>query len=335
VDPENSFYSSTNGVLFDKSQATLLQYPDVLGGNYTIPGSVTSIANYAFNECTNLTSVTIPASITSIGANAFLDCTSLSAITVEPLNSVYSSVAGVLFDKSQTTLIVCPVGNAGSYTIPNGVTSIESNAFLDCASLTSVTIPGSVTNIGDSAFYECASLTNATIANGVTSIGEGAFACCSSLTSVTIPGSVTNLGDAVFYGCYNLTSVYFTGNAPNYNSSVFSIYRYDYDMTTYYLAGTTGWSVGFWGWPWSRGPQALLWDPFGPSGEASFGVQSNQFGFNFTGPLDLAIVVEVCTNLANSVWTPLQTNTLSNGSFYFSEPLQTSSLGRFYRISSP
>jgi hypothetical protein len=85
---------------------------------------VTSIGGNAFSSCTSLTSVTIPNSVTSIGSGAFSGCTSLSAITVEALNSFYSSVDGVLFNKSQTTLIQYPGGKAGSYTIPNSVTSI-------------------------------------------------------------------------------------------------------------------------------------------------------------------------------------------------------------------
>jgi hypothetical protein len=79
----------------------------------------------------------------------------------------------------------------------------------------------------------------------------------------------------------------------------------------------------------------VLWHPFGPSGGVSFGVQSNQFGFNFTGPVNLVIVVEAATNLANPVWIPLQTNTLTNGSLSFSDPQWTNYSSRFYRITSP
>ncbi|MGA2867045.1 MAG: leucine-rich repeat domain-containing protein, partial [Verrucomicrobiota bacterium] len=90
----------------------------------TIPNSVTNIGKYAFEDCTSLTGVTIPNSVTSIGYWAFSYCTSLTAITVDALNYVYSSVAGVLFNKSQTTLIQCPGGKAGSYTVPSSVTNI-------------------------------------------------------------------------------------------------------------------------------------------------------------------------------------------------------------------
>jgi hypothetical protein len=141
----------------------------------TIGNGVTSIGIGAFVGCTGLTNVMIPYSVTGIGAGAFNDCTSLTAITVAPTNSVYSSVAGVLFNKSQTTLIQCPGGKAGSYTIPNGVTSIGSAAFEYCASLTSVTIPNSVTSIGDGAFMNCTSLTGVYFKGNAPSLGSSVF----------------------------------------------------------------------------------------------------------------------------------------------------------------
>jgi hypothetical protein len=64
-------------------------------------------------------------------------------------------------------------------------------------------------------------------------------------------------------------------------------------------------------------------------------VQANQFGFSFTGPANLVIVVEAATNLANPTWIPLQTNTLSNGSFSFSDPQWTNCPARYYRIVGP
>ena len=82
------------------------------------------------------------------------------------------------------------------------------------------------------------------------------------------------------------------------------------------------------------GLPTVLWNPQ-VQNDASFGVQTNQFGFNITGSSNLVIVVEACTNLANPVWQPVQTNTLTGGSSYFSDPQWTNYPARFYRLRSP
>jgi len=132
VDENNSTYSSINGVVFNKSQTELIQYPGGKQGAYTIPNSVTSIGSSAFSYCSGLTE-----------------------INVDENNSTYSSIDGVLFNKSQTELIQYPGGKQGAYTIPNSVTSIGVLAFYGCGGLTSVTIPNSVTSIKSYTFYNC------------------------------------------------------------------------------------------------------------------------------------------------------------------------------------
>ena len=177
-------FSSVDGVLFNKAQTTLIQCPGGKAGTYTIPESVTFIRNRALSACFSLTSIEV-----AVNSNDF------------------SSIDGVLFNKTQTTLIQCPGGKSGSYTIPESATVIGDDSFALCDRLTSVTIPNSVISIGSDAFALCTSLTSMTIPEGVTSIGDGAFFLCSGLTSVTILPGVTTIGDSAFGYCGGLTSM--------------------------------------------------------------------------------------------------------------------------------
>ena len=181
-----------------------------------IPPNVTSLGVNSFSYCHNLASITIPASVTNIGLDAFTECASLTNITVDPQNPAYSSLAGVLFDKNQTTLIQCPGGLAGT-----------------------TVIPATVTNIISAAFESCNNLTGVTIGSHVTSIGFFAFDNCTSLTNLTIPSSVTSIAGYAFYDCINLSGVYFQGNAPS-GVNVSSVFSNDNHATVYYLPGATG-----------------------------------------------------------------------------------------------
>ena len=151
-----------------------------------IEDGVTNIGNWAFSECSSLTSITIPESVTSIGTDAFAGCYDLTSIT-----------------------------------IPESVTNIGNGAFLACG-LTSITIPNSVTSIGDWTFYNCSDLISITIPDGVTSIGTDVFQGCTGLTSIILPENVTSIGDYAFYGCNNLTSITIPDSVTSIGNSVFS-----------------------------------------------------------------------------------------------------------------
>ena len=190
----------------------------------TIPNSVTSIGNYAFLNCTGLTSVTIPNSITSIGAYAFRDCSSLTSVTIP--NSVTSIGDNAFHNCSGLTKVnITDIAAWCNIAFGNSTSNPLNNAkhlFVNDVEVTDLVIPNSVTSIGDWAFYECSSLTSVTIPNSVTSIGSRAFSGCSGLTSVTIPNSVTSIGSGAFSGCSSLTSVTIPNSVTSIGSSAFS-----------------------------------------------------------------------------------------------------------------
>jgi hypothetical protein len=165
----------------------------------------------------------------------------LTNFTVATNNPAYSSEGGVLFDASQSTLIQFPGSLGGNYTVPN---------------------------------------------------------------------SVTNIGDWAFRDCSGLNGIYFAENAPSVGLSAFSGAL----MTIYYLPNTTGWGPTFAGRP------TALWLPAMQTSDASFGVQTNQFGFTIQWANGQTAVVEACTNVANPVWNTVATNTLTGGTAYFSDP---------------
>ena len=171
-----------------------------------IQNGVTSIGDYAFDNCTSLTSIEIPSSVTSIGDGAFAYCTSLTSIEIP---SGVTSIGSRVF-KDCTSLT--------SIEIPSGVTSIGSSVFEDCTSLTSIEIPSGVTSIGDYAFKNCTSLASIEIPSSVTSIGNEAFAYCTNLTSIEIPGGVTSIENYAFSNCTSLNSINVDKDNQSYSS---------------------------------------------------------------------------------------------------------------------
>lgn len=173
VTGDNPVYLASEGVLFNKDKTQIVAFP--AGKNttqYTIPNSVTSIGEAAFDGCKKLTSIIIPNSVINIKNGAFHSCS-----------------------------------NVTSLNIPNSVTNIGEYAFQRCGSLNFMAIPNSVTSIGEGAFSECNNLNTVVLSNSITRIEYNTFSSCTGLIFVTIPNSVEIIGSNAFYGCSNLTSI--------------------------------------------------------------------------------------------------------------------------------
>ncbi len=148
VDEKNPYLCSDGSVLYNKDKSELVFVCHTVR-KMSIPSTVTKIGDYAFYNCTDLTSIELPSGVTSLGNNAFQGCTNLSSLT-----------------------------------LPSGVKEIGLSAFQGCKSLTSVTIPSGVKYINSSTFSDCESLRFINLPSDLKYIGKEAFLSCTGLTSI-------------------------------------------------------------------------------------------------------------------------------------------------------
>lgn len=203
VDDNNTNYSSSDGVLYDKAKTTLIQCPIPKIGSFSIPPTVTTILDDAFAWCNSLISVTIPSSVKSIGNRAFHYCNGLLSVTIP---------ASVIGD----------------------------NAFESCSSLTSINFLSTVTSIGNDAFNGCIGLIKVIIPNSVKSIGNSAFYRCEGLNSINLPNSVTTIGSYAFCGCIKLVEIVVQSGNPNYSSKDGVLFNKNKTTLIQYPSGRTG-----------------------------------------------------------------------------------------------
>ena len=174
-----------------------------------LPNTLTEIGEFAFNNCSNLLSINIPSSVLSIGNNICRYCSKLTAITVDSENTAYSANDNVLFNITQTEVIIYPAGKTSeSYDVTQNITTFAPYAFAGATGLSEINIPNNVETLGESCFSYCSNLTNITFDNTIiTRIPDECFSNCTSLLSITIPDSVTSIGMSCFYTCSNLSSI--------------------------------------------------------------------------------------------------------------------------------
>lgn len=191
----------------------------------TIPASVTEIGANAFAGCTNLTSVTYGgdwSNLTIQSGNPAVEDAAKDAANEQLFYFEF-------IPPDNTAVIVTNYkykGAAADVTIPSRykgkpVTTIGHAAFFNSA-VTSVTIPDSVTSISDEAFINCPKLTNISIPNSVTYIGFSAFSSCTSLKSITLPSSLSFISGALFSGCSQLTTIHIPVSVTSIGNNAFA-----------------------------------------------------------------------------------------------------------------
>lgn len=224
VDPENPYFDSR-----DNSQAIIKTSENKLVGacnRTTIPNTVTSIGDFAFNNCRYLNSIYIPSSVESMGTGAFANCTSMLEIVVDDDNSVYDSRnnCNAIIETATNTLLYASIGTV----IPDDVTSIGDYAFSGRSNISGdLVIPEGIVSIGYCAFSDCTGFTGRLeIPGTVVSIGGSAFDNCNGITEVFVLAETPpTLGDnSVFSGFLCQTLNVPCGCIPAYQNSDWSSY---------------------------------------------------------------------------------------------------------------
>ena len=211
VDSGNQNYTAQDGVLYTKDMKTLVSYPrGKTGATFAIPSGVEELGRMAFYGVAALTGVTLPAGLLTIGEECFLVATgitaiaipasvqtingiafgtmpALTAITVETGNLNYTAQDGVLYTKDMKTLVQYPNGKSGAtFTVPNGVETIEQGAFQENLTLTGVTFPAGLLHLKARAFSGARKLQTIAISASVQEVGGQALARCPALTAITV-----------------------------------------------------------------------------------------------------------------------------------------------------
>lgn len=151
---------------------------------------LTKIGVWAFYGCTSLTKISFPASVEIIGQGSFSLCSGITSYSVASGNKKFVAKDDVLYNSDMTTLLIYPIGKTStSFTVPQGVKTINNASFSDCQNIVTVKMASTVENIADHAFRRCSKLTTVTLSESLTRIGVGSFYECTALKTVNYPGT--------------------------------------------------------------------------------------------------------------------------------------------------
>ena len=223
VAEDNKNYTVVDGVLYNKDMTTLVLYPKNRSGEFTVPDTVTTIADYAFDNSPNLTKVTIGKNVKTIGTGAFRKCKSLKTVIFEDSVTVQKTIGDYAFNN-------CPVLTTVDF--GNAVKSIGNEAFTVCKSIESLEFPDSLENVGSCAFscqvngtygtYVESNLKSVKFGTGLKTIGVYAFNGNKKLETVEFTGNnLTSIENNAFRDCIALSELNITGNGLVIDSNAF------------------------------------------------------------------------------------------------------------------
>lgn len=222
-----------------------------------LPEGLTSIGNYAFYACDDLTGdLKIPDSVMTIGDGAFAYCSAINSqlhlprMLKELGESAFEGCRGLMGDleiPDSITMIEREVfsscsGFNGQLHLPNGLKEIGEGAFWGCSGLTGdLEIPDSISTIGSGAFQDCKGFNGQLhLPNGLKKMGSYVFDGCSGLTrDLKIPNSVTMIYYGTFRDCTNLKTIKFYGQVPEIADKAFDGIP---KLTAYYPANDSTWT---------------------------------------------------------------------------------------------
>ncbi len=185
-----------------------------------VPDSVVSIDSWAFTQCPKLTEVSLGSSLEEIEVTAFNRSHNVKTITIDPNNKHFDSRnnCNAVIETATNTLVI----GISTTVIPDTVTSIATNAFLECYSLTEINIPDSVTTIDSMAFGHCINLSKIHIGNSLTTIGYCSFLSNKKLEEINLPESLTTIDDRAFDHCQSLKEISIPAGVTTIGSEVFT-----------------------------------------------------------------------------------------------------------------
>ena len=210
----NEYYSSQDGILFNKDKTKLMRYPEgIKNVDYIVPEGVETIGNSAFHQCEFLKSVTLPSSIVNLENSAFGWCHNLTTVNIPD---------GI---KKIGDFSFYDCNSLNNINLGNHVEYIGDETFSYCVSLKNITIPNTVESIGKCAFMYCRGLSSITIPDNVKSIGADAFLYCDAIEAVILPSNILSIGIGAFDACEKLNNVFYTGSSSNRKNISIGIYN--------------------------------------------------------------------------------------------------------------